>query len=282
VLAFDEVDEELIFGYVRHELEHLLQHREFPPAIWLSQRTCSDRPGRRRRRRTGMPTDEIGGAARSHLATTEAKRKDRTMKLTTTTHVSLDGVMQGLGGADEDRSGGFERGGWAIPLFDNEAEAFLLEVFGRADAFLFGRKTYDIFAGYWGVMDPSENDIAEALNTKPRYVASSTLTEPEWDGTTVLSDDVAAAVAELKAKPGGELQVHGSGALIRWLLENDLVDEINLFTYPVVIGQGTRLFPDTGPDRAFELIESQTTPGGVIIQVYRPAGRPEYGTSRRR
>jgi dihydrofolate reductase len=94
----------------------------------------------------------------------------------------------------------------------------------------------------------------------------------------VLSDDVAAAVAELKAKPGGELQVHGSGALIRWLLENDLVDEINLFTYPVVVGQGMRLFPDTGPDTALELLESRVTPGGVIIQVYRPAGRPEYAT----
>ncbi len=200
------------------------------------------------------------------------------MKLTTTTQVSLDGVMQGPGGKGEDRSGVFERGGWAMPLFDNEARASMVEVYGRADAFLFGRKTYDIFAGYWGVMDPSENEFAEALNTKPKYVASSTLTEPEWDDTTVLSDDVAAAVAELKAKPGGELQVHGSGALIRWLLENDLVDEINLFTCPVVVGQGTRLFPDTGPDRAFELIESQTTPGGVIIQVYRPAGRPEYAT----
>ena len=125
-------------------------------------------------------------------------------------------------------------------------------------------------------MDPSESAIAKALNSKPKYVASSTLTEPEWDDTTVLSDDVAAAVAELKAKPGGELQVHGSGALIRWLMDHDLVDEINLFTYPVVVGQGTRLFPDIGPDRAFELIESQTTPGGVIIQGYRPAGRPEY------
>jgi dihydrofolate reductase len=201
------------------------------------------------------------------------------MKLTTTTQVSLDGVMQGPGGAHEDRSGGFERGGWAMPLFDNEARAFLVEVFGRADAYLFGRKTYDIFAGYWGVMDPSENAFAEALNTKPKYVASSTLTEPEWDDTTVLSGDVAAAVAELKAKPGGELQVHGSGALIRWLMDNDLVDEINLFTCPVVVGQGTRLFPDTGPDRAFELIESQATPAGVIIQVYRSAGRPEYATS---
>ena len=202
------------------------------------------------------------------------------MKLTTITHVSLDGVMQGLGGQDEDRSGGFERGGWAIPLFDGEAEASLVEAIGRADAFLFGRKTYDIFAGSWGTgswgANQGNNPISVAFNTKPKYVASSTLTEPEWDGTTVLSGDVAAAVAELKAKPGGELQVHGSGALVRGLLENDLVDEVNLYTYPVVIGQGTRLFPDTGPDRAFELIESQTTPGGVITQVYRPAGRPEY------
>jgi dihydrofolate reductase len=202
------------------------------------------------------------------------------MKLTTITHVSLDGVMQGLGGQDEDRSGGFERGGWAIPLFDDEAEASLVEAIGRADAFLFGRKTYDIFAGSWGTgswgANQGNNPISVAFNTKPKYVASSTLTEPEWDGTTVLSGDVAAALAELKAKPGGELQVHGSGALVRWLLENDLVDEINLYTYPVVVGQGTRLFPDPGPDRAFELIESQTTPGGVITQAYRPAGRPEY------
>jgi dihydrofolate reductase len=200
------------------------------------------------------------------------------MRLTTTTHVSLDGVMQGLGGADEDRRGGFERGGWALPLFDNEAATFLDQVYQRADAFLFGRRTYEIFAGYWGVMDPSENAIAEALNTRPKYVASTTLTDPQWADTTVLSGDVAAAIGELKAKPAGELQVHGSGALIRWLLENDLVDEINLFTYPVVVGQGTRLFPDTGPDTALELLESRVTPGGVIIQVYRPAGRPEYAT----
>jgi dihydrofolate reductase len=204
------------------------------------------------------------------------------MKLTTITHVSLDGVMQGLGAQDEDRSGGFERGGWAIPLFDDEAGTFLDRVFGRADAFLFGRKTYDIFADSWGTgswgPNQGNNPISVALNTRPKYVASTTLTEPEWDDTIVLSGDVAAAVAELKAKPGGELQVHGSGALIRWLMDDDLVDEINLFTYPVVVGQGTRLFPDTGPDRALELIESQTTPGGVIIQVYRPAGRPEYAT----
>jgi dihydrofolate reductase len=202
------------------------------------------------------------------------------MKLTTITHVSLDGVMQGLGAGDEDRSGGFERGGWAIPLFDDEAEKFLGERFGQADGFLFGRKTYEIFAGSWGTgswgANEGDNAISNALNTKPKYVASGTLTEPEWDDTTVLSGDLAAAVGELKAKGEGELQVHGSGALIRWLMENDLVDEIVLFTYPVVVGQGTRLFPDAGPDRALDLVESRTTPGGLVIQVYRPAGRPEY------
>ena len=200
------------------------------------------------------------------------------MKLTTTTHVSVDGVMQGLGGPDEDRRGGFERGGWALPLFDNEAETFLGEVFERAEAFLFGRRTYEIFAGYWGVRADS-GPIAAALNTRPKYVASTTLTDPQWADTTVLSGDVAAAIGQLRAKPSGELQVHGSGNLVRWLLDNRLVDEITLLTYPVVVGQGTRLFPDTGPDMALELVGSRTTPSGVTIQVYRPTGRPEYGTA---
>jgi dihydrofolate reductase len=200
------------------------------------------------------------------------------MKLTTTTQVSVDGVMHGNGRRHENRSGGVERGGWARPLFDNEAMTFVHQVYQRADAFLFGRKTYDIFAGYWGVMDPSENAIAEALNTKPKYVASNTLTEPRWANTTVLSGDVAAAIGELKANPGGELQVHGSGALTRWLLENELVDEINLLIVPVVVGQGTRLFPDAGPDIALDLVDSRAFPKGITIQVYRPAGRPEYAT----
>ena len=201
------------------------------------------------------------------------------MKLTTITNVSVDGVMQGLGGADEDRRGGFERGGWALPLFDNEAATFVNQVYQRADAFLFGRRTYEIFAGYWGVMADSVNPIAAALNTRPKYVASTTLTEPQWADTTVLSGDVAAAIGELKAKPAGELQVHGSGNLVRWLFDNQLVDEITLLTYPVVIGQGTRLFPDTGPDRALELVESRVTSSGVTIQVYRPTGRPQYATA---
>jgi dihydrofolate reductase len=203
-----------------------------------------------------------------------------TMKLTTITIVSVDGVMQGLGAPDEDRRGGFERGGWVTPLFDNEAMAFLNQVYQRADAFLFGRRTYEIFAGSWGTMpDPGSNPIAGPLNTRPKYVASTTLTEPRWANTTVLSSDVAAAIGELKAKPGGELQVHGSGDLIRWLLANQLVDEITLLTVPVVVGQGTRLFPASGPDIALDLVDSRATPKGVTIQVYRPTGRPQYATA---
>jgi dihydrofolate reductase len=198
------------------------------------------------------------------------------MKLTTTTQVSVDGVVQGNGGRDENRSGGFERGGWARPLFDNEAMTCVHEIYQRADAFLFGRRTYDLFAGYWGVREDLEDPIVGALNARPKYVASTTLTDPNWADTTVLSGDLAESIGELKAKPGGELQVHGSGRLIRWLLENDLVDEMNLLVCPVVVGQGTRLFPDTGPDMALDLIESRAFPKGITLQVYRPAGRPQY------
>ena len=209
------------------------------------------------------------------------------MKLTTITMVTVDGVMQGLGGADEDRSGGFERGGWVGALFDDEATASLNQVYQRADAFLFGRRTYEIFVRSWGSpewrsragIDLRISPIAAALNTKPKYVASTTLTEPRWADTTVLSGDVARAIGELKAKPAGELQVHGSGALIRWLFDHQLVDEIILLTYPVVIGQGTRLFPDSGRDAALDLVDSRATPKGVTIQVYRPTGRPRYATA---
>ena len=203
------------------------------------------------------------------------------MKLTTNTNVSVDGVMQGLGGPEEDRSGGFERGGWAMPHFDTETAALVGRVYQRADAFLFGRRTYEVFAGSWGTgswgANEGDNPISVALNTMPKYVASTTLTDPKWADTTVLSGDVAAAVGELKAKPGGELQVVGSLSLVRLLLDNDLVDELTLLTYPVVVGQGTRLFPDAGPDLALELVESRATANGVIFQVYRTDGRPQYG-----
>jgi dihydrofolate reductase len=199
------------------------------------------------------------------------------MKLTTNTNVSVDGVMQGLGGPEEDRSGGFERGGWAMQHFDSETAALIGEVYQRADAFLFGRRTYEVFAGSWGAMADSDDPIAVALNTRPKYVASTTLTEPQWADTTVLSGDVAAAVGELKAKPGGELQVVGSLSVVRLLLDNDLVDELTLLTFPVVVGQGRRLFPDSGQDVALELVESRATANGVTMQVYRTAGRPQYG-----
>jgi dihydrofolate reductase len=127
------------------------------------------------------------------------------MKLTTNTNVSVDGVMQGLGGPEEDRRGGFERGGWAMPYFDSETAALIGEVYQRGDAFLFGRRTYETFAGSWGANE-GDNPISVALNTRPKYVASSTLTDPQWADTIVLSGDVAAAVGELKAKPGASFR----------------------------------------------------------------------------
>lgn len=199
------------------------------------------------------------------------------MQLTTVTWVTVDGVMQGLGGSDEDRRGGFERGGWAMPYFDDEAAAYLNQVYQRADAFLFGRRTYEIFAGYWGAMPhPESHPIAAALNTKPKYFASTTATEPRWPNTTLLTGDMAEAVGELKARPGGEVQVHGSGSLARWLFAERLVDEVTLLTVPVVLGQGTRLFPAAGADTALDLVDSRATPSGVTVHVYRPHGRPEY------
>jgi dihydrofolate reductase len=201
------------------------------------------------------------------------------VKLTTMTQITLDGVMQGNGAASDDRRNGFERGGWARGAGDDETRAFITETFQRAEAFLFGRRTYELFAGSWGSSDPMRaHPIGVALNGSPKYVASTTLTAPRWEDTTVLGGDLAAAVGELKAKPGGELQVHGSGALIRWLLANGLVDEMTLIVVPVVIGQGARLFPEIGPDLAFGLVESRVDGNGVMIQVFRPAGRPRYAT----
>jgi dihydrofolate reductase len=199
------------------------------------------------------------------------------MRLTITTNVSLDGVMQGLGGPGEDRRGGFDRGGWAPPLVDTETGDYLDQVYGSAAAFLFGRRTYEIFARSWGAMiDMAKMPIGVALNSRPKYVASASLTDPQWAGTSVLTGDVAAAVRDLKAQQDGDLLVPGSGVLVRWLLANDLVDQFDLLIYPIVLGQGTRLFPDSGPDMALDVVNSRTTSGGITIQTYRPHGRPEY------
>ena len=194
------------------------------------------------------------------------------MKLTATAQVSVDGVMQAPGGPEEDEQGRFDRGGWAH--FDDVASAVMDQVYQRAEVFLFGRRTYEIFSGSWGTWaDPGDSPIWTALNTKLKYVASTTLTNPRWANTTVLSGDLTAAVRELKSRPGGEVQVHGSGALFRWLLENDLVDEMNLFRFPVFVGKGTRLFPELGSERPLELVGSQASSSGVTIQVYRLIGR---------
>ncbi|GAA4607919.1 dihydrofolate reductase [Actinoplanes octamycinicus] len=203
------------------------------------------------------------------------------MKLTTITQITVDGVVQGNGGAsEEDRANGFLRGGWALGRGDADTTGFLNETYRRADAFLFGRRTYELFAGSWGSMPvesfPGWERVWRALNTRPKYLATTTLTDPAWPDTTVLTGDLAGAVADLKAKPGGELQVHGSGTLVRRLLEHDLVDEMILLTVPVVLGQGTRLFPATGPDIQLDLVESRTDSKGVTTQVYRPSGRPRY------
>jgi dihydrofolate reductase len=200
------------------------------------------------------------------------------VKLTTIAQVSVDGVMQGPGANPVQADVGvFERRGWAH--FDDEAGAVMDGIFQRAGAFLFGRKTYEHFAETWGTWDdPGDSPIWTRLNTLPKLVVSSSLTEPRWAGTTVISGDVSAAIRELKATAGGELQVHGSGALIRWLFVNQLVEEMTLFIFPVVVGQGTRLFAVDGPDAALELVSSRATPSGITIQVYRPTGRPQYAS----
>jgi dihydrofolate reductase len=200
------------------------------------------------------------------------------MKLAVTTFLSVDGVYQGPGGPEEDRRDGFDRGGWLVPHFDEATGQFIDEVFREVDAFLLGRYTYEIFAASWpNVTDPNDK-VAKSLNTLPKYVASSTLTDPQWTNTTVLDGDLVSAVQELKERDGRQLQVHGSGRLVQFLLANDLVDRLNLLVFPVIVGAGRRLFPDSGIATGLALEESRTTPSGVAISVYRPSGRPEFGS----
>ena len=200
------------------------------------------------------------------------------MKLKTITQITLDGVTQGNGGASaEDRKGGFVRGGWALGVGDDTTRDHIFSTYQQADAFLFGRRTYDLFLEYWGTRDAlRRHPVGVALNSKPKYVASRTLTAPAWANTTVLGEDLQAAITALKASGDGELYVPGSSRLIQWLLEKDLVDEMELIIVPVVLGQGARLFATSGPDIAMNLVASRTDTKGVTIQTYRPAGRPQY------
>jgi dihydrofolate reductase len=200
-----------------------------------------------------------------------------TVKLIATMMLSVDGVYQGPGGPDEDRRGGFERGGWVAPFNDEETWRHLTSMFERADALLLGRRTWEIFEGYWPHHDGGD-PVSHGINVLPKYVPSTTLKNPGWN-THVIEGDVEAAVRELRAKPGREIQLHGSGQLFRWLLERDLVDELNLRIAPVLVGEGLRLFPEPGLTHALTLVESRTTPSGVTLQTYRPAGRATFGNA---
>ena len=198
-------------------------------------------------------------------------------KLVVGTFVTLDGVMQAPGGPDEDRDGGFEHGGWLVPFFDDRLVEVMTEWTTRAGAFLLGRKTYEIFAASWpNSTDPSDR-AAVALNSRPKYVASTTLRELAWNNSTLLRDDVAEAVAALKAESGDEIQVHGSGELLQTLLRHDLVDTLRIWQFPVTVGTGKRLFGEGTIPRSFRLVDSELTATGAVLHVYERTGRLRYG-----
>ncbi|MGL4178346.1 MAG: dihydrofolate reductase family protein [Dermatophilaceae bacterium] len=197
------------------------------------------------------------------------------MKLAISLQVTLDGVAQANGGNNEEMDPGFARGGWAMPFGDDEGVRYILDTWQRPDAFLLGRKTFGLFETFWGARS-DDGGFGEAISSKPKYLVSSTVTDPAWEHTTVVAGDVAARVRELKSLPGGELLVVGSVALARWLLENELVDELNLVQFPVIVGEGERLFPQDGLDFALELADSKVFGTGVVALTYRVGGRPEY------
>ncbi|MGW1217330.1 dihydrofolate reductase family protein [Streptomyces californicus] len=200
------------------------------------------------------------------------------MKLVVQEFLTLDGVSQGPGAPDEDTSGGFARGGWFVPHLDAAFEQVAGDWLGEADAFLLGRRTYENFARDWPRM--TDHPFAPVLNGLPKYVASHTLTEAgaTWDPTTILTGDVPARVADLKRRPGRDLQVHGSARLAQSLLAAGLVDELRLAIAPVVLGEGRRLFPDGGAPTGLCLTSHRTTPAGVSIHIFTTTGSPDYGT----
>lgn len=199
------------------------------------------------------------------------------MKLILQQFVSLDGITQGPGAPDEDTTGGFDRGGWFVPYLDPTSLAAVTDWISHADAFLFGRRTYEAFAIAWPKATDPDDTVAAALNGLPKYVASDSLTTTTWGPATILSGDVAAQVAALKQQPGRELQIHGSTTLGRDLLNAGLVDELRLAVAPVVVGTGRRLFTE-GPATGFRLRSNDTTPGGLALQVYEAAGPARFGT----
>jgi dihydrofolate reductase len=200
------------------------------------------------------------------------------MRLTLHTFLTLDGVMQAPGGPDEDRDGHFRHGGWSFPYGDQDFAAAMAGWFAQADAFLLGRKTYEIFRGYWPTVTDAGDPIASKLNVLPKYVASSTLGSVDWQNSSLLGGDVVAEVAKLKTWPGNELQVHGSGGFAQTLIEHDLVDEYRLLFFPVHLGSGKKLFRDGTKAAALRLTRATTTAAGVIIATYQPAGPVRHGS----
>ncbi len=191
--------------------------------------------------------------------------------------MTLDGVMQAPGGPEEDRSGGFAHGGWSFPYADAEFGRFISEIFARADAFLLGRRTYQIFEAYWPKVRDKDNPVAEALNGLPKYVASKTLEKADWENTEIIRD-VVRGVGAIKGRYEREIQVHGSAGLAQTLIRNDLIDRYNLLIYPVILGVGKRLFGEGAVPGAFTLIDSRATSSGISIHVYEKDGKPKYGS----
>jgi dihydrofolate reductase len=198
-------------------------------------------------------------------------------KLVVGAFVTLDGVMQAPGGPDEDREGGFEHGGWLVPYFDEKFLGIMTEWTKGAGAFLLGRKTYEIFAEAWPRSTDPADEIATALNTRPKFVASRTLREVGWNNSRLLQGDVAAQVAKLKSQAGGEIQVHGSGALVQTLLKSDLIDTLRLWFFPVVLGTGKRFFGAGTIPASFRLADTQVVASGAVLHVYERAGGLKYG-----
>ncbi|MFC5500647.1 dihydrofolate reductase family protein [Lysinimonas soli] len=197
------------------------------------------------------------------------------MKLTVSLQVTLDGVAQANGGNNEEMDPGFTRGGWAIGMGDPECAGYILDTWRRPDAFLLGRKTFDLFETYWGARH-DDGGFGEAISSKPKYVVSNTVTEPAWEHSTVISGDLATRLGALKAGSDGDLLLVGSVALARWLLENELVDELNLIQFPVIVGQGEPFLPREGRDFALDLEDSRVFPTGIVGLTYRVGGRPRY------
>ncbi len=190
---------------------------------------------------------------------------------------TLDGIMQAPGGPDEDREGGFQHGGWLVPYFDERFLQIMSEWTLRASGFLLGRKTYEIFAGSWPNSTDPADEVAVALNTRPKFVASKTLDTVSWNNSTLLQGDVVQAVAKLKAEEGDEIQVHGSSSLIRTLLKHDLIDALRIWQFPVVLGTGKRLFGEGTVPCSFRLVDTQLNTAGAVLHVYQRAGSPKYG-----